>query len=162
MHEDLDSLDHDTKLAQALGNMLVAWARAETVLVHAYAVATGLHLNICAAAYYKIPTFDSRTKALLAIIDERPDPFPERAALKSPVSSLVTLSKTRNQWVHAVWVSKTGSKLTQIFNMGKDGPSRVATQITANAVRQHVTAVQAQSRKIERLSPIMIKRRTKT
>ena len=31
--DDLDNLDHDPKLAAALGNMVVAWARADTALV---------------------------------------------------------------------------------------------------------------------------------
>jgi len=159
MYEDLDSLDHDPELAQALGSMLAAWARAETTLVHAYAVATGLHLNLCSAAYYKIPTFEARAKVLLALIEERPDPFPERGTLMKAVSGLVALAPTRNRWVHAVWVSKAGSTLTHVFNMGKDGKSRVAQQITGNAVRQHVLAVQAKAREIEKLSSVVIKRR---
>jgi hypothetical protein len=75
---DIDNLGHAPDLAAALGNMVVAWARAETAIVKAYAVVTEMHYNVAAAAYYNIPTFESRTKALLAMIQDKPDPFPKR------------------------------------------------------------------------------------
>ena len=43
---DIDNLDHDQELAVALGNMVVAWARAETALVKAYTIVTSMHYNV--------------------------------------------------------------------------------------------------------------------
>ncbi len=157
---DIDNLDHDQELAVALGNMVVAWARAETALVKAYTIVTSMHYNVAAAAYYKIPTFESRTKALLAMIDDRPDPFTERDALRNATEALVNLAKARNAWVHGLWVSEKKTSVTMVFNMKQPSATRRAVQVTANAVRQHVRSVRQRTRDLEELSPTKIALRT--
>jgi hypothetical protein len=158
---DIDNLDHDPDLAVALGNMVVAWARAETALVKAYAVTTKMHYNIAAAAYYNIPTFESRTKALLAMVVDRPDPFPERTALRDATVALADLAKARNRWVHGLWVVlKKKPSVTQVFNMKQPSATRRAAQVTTNAVRQHVMAVRQRTADLEALSPTKIAKRT--
>lgn len=155
---DLAHLDHDPDLATALGNMVVAWARAETAIVMAYAVATKMHYNLAVSAYYNIPTFESRTKALLAVIDDRPDPFPERTELRAALEALVKLAKTRNTWVHGLWVSDKRTSVTHIFNMKQPSASRRAAQVTANAVRQHVKAVRQYTEDLMAFAPTQIAR----
>lgn len=155
---DLDNLDHDPELAQALGNMVVAWARTETALIKMLAYVTELHFNQAAAAYYAIPTFESRTNTLLALASEinSHTPIERFAEIADAVEGLKTLSSTRNEWVHAVWVSERGSKLVKTFNMKEGKSKRRAKQITANAVRQHITAVKHQRSVLEDISPIKI------
>jgi hypothetical protein len=153
---DIDNLDHDQELAAALGNMTVAWARAETALVKAYAVVTKMHYNVAAAAYYNITTFESRTKALLAMISDREDPFHERIAMRDATKALVKLAKARNAWIHGLWVFEKKTGVTKVFNMKQPSATRRASQVTANAVRQHVNAVRQRTRDLEALSPTKI------
>ncbi|MEZ5842734.1 MAG: hypothetical protein R3D27_03245 [Hyphomicrobiaceae bacterium] len=153
---DLDSLDHDEKLAAALGNMVVAWARAETVLVKAYAHAMQVHYNMAASLYYNIPTFESRVKALRAIVSDRPHPFSDREPILQAVSALSELAATRNMWVHGLWVIDPKRKVTRLFNMKIGGAKRRSVQVTVNAVRQHVQAVRERSRELAALLPLSI------
>ena len=77
---DLDSLNHDPGIAEALGNMVVAWARAETQLANVFACVLEIHFNLAMAAFYRIPTFDARSKVLLAILKrgQAPNTTPSR------------------------------------------------------------------------------------
>lgn len=153
---DLDNLDHDSDLAAALGNMMIAWARAETAMVKAWAMVTDMHYNLAAAVYYNIPTFDSRTKALLAMIDDKVDPFPKRDALRDAVNAVSHLSRTRNSWVHGLWVLDTNTSVAHFFNMKQKSATRRATPVTANAVRQHASAVRDRARALAALTPVNI------
>jgi hypothetical protein len=157
---DLDNLDHDGELATALGNMVVAWARAETTMVQAYSAVSKMHYNLASAAYYNIPTFESRTKVILATIDEMPDPFPERESLRDAILALAKLAKTRNGWVHGLWVSDQKTSVTHVFNMKKGGTDRRAIQVTANAVQQHIKAVRQRAAELDRYAPVRIALRT--
>lgn len=155
---DLDNLDHDPQLAQALGNMVVAWARAETALIKILSLVTNLHYNEAAAAYYAMPTFESRTRALLSISEEIHSNRPINGYddIVRDTLSLRDLSSTRNEWVHAVWVSEHGSRLVKTFNMKEGKHKRRAKQITANAVNQHIKQVKRARDSLEKWSPIKI------
>lgn len=155
---DLENLDHAPDLAAALGNMVVAWARAETALVKAYALVTKLHYNEAASAYYNIPTFEARTKVLAALIAEIQShaPFAAAAPLDTAIAALVDLSKTRNEWVHAVWVCYPNASPVFTLNMKQSSKRRRVKQITATAVSNHVQAVTRQRRAIEALCPTKI------
>jgi len=159
---DLDNLDHAPDLAASLGNMVVAWARAETAIVKTYALVSKLHYNEAAAAYYAIPTFESRTKTLMALAEEinSQKPITHFDEIVAAIGSLVDLSKTRNAWIHGVWVCRKGSNLVHTFNMKQSPKTRRPKQITANAVREHTKAVRAQSRALEALSPVKIELRS--
>jgi hypothetical protein len=155
-YTDIDSLDHDPKLAQALGNMVVAWARAETVLVKLYAEVTGLHYNTAAVIYYKIPTFESRIRVLTGLIEEKQEPFPKRADMKKAVHKLAKLSSTRNHWVHGTWCCPTGTNDTVYFSMRLPASARSATPIKTSDVENHVAAVRKRTRNIKKFSNLKI------
>lgn len=81
-YHDLSNLNHDRSLAAALGDMVVAWAEAESVLCATLARVTGMNINMCTMGYYRIPTFESRRKYLEALMAEwnaappsKPQPF---------------------------------------------------------------------------------------
>jgi hypothetical protein len=57
---DIDDLDYDSELAKALGNMVIAWARAETALLFTFASIMDVRVNFAMFGYYKIPTFEAR------------------------------------------------------------------------------------------------------
>ena len=65
-YRTITGLSHDPKLAAALGDMIVAWAYAETVLINTLTRVLGSNLNKIQAGYYRIPTFESRVRFLNA------------------------------------------------------------------------------------------------
>jgi hypothetical protein len=115
-----------------------------------------MNYKLATAAYYNIHTFESRTKALLAMIRDKLDPFPERTALRIAVEALADSAKARNIWVHGLWVTYANGSVTKVFNMKQASDKRRATQVTANAVRQHVKAVREKTKEIEALCPTKI------
>ena len=139
--DDLDNLDHDPKLAAALGNMVVAWARAETALVKAYALVAKIHYNLAASAYYRIPTFESRVKVLLALIEEQQETVDRREELAKAVEKLAKLSSARNRWVHGLWIVERGTDHTLVIPMREPVSTRRGRQIKTHDVEDHVSAV---------------------
>jgi hypothetical protein len=157
-HLDLDNLDHDSDLANALGNMVVAWARAETVLVTVFAHVTGLHFNMATPAYYRIPTFEARSKVILALLPAWETKEKERRdKLIKAVEKLSALAATRNGWIHSVWCVIKGTSDTVIFDFRKpdDAPGR-RRAVKAHDVRDHVRAVLERTEAIEALVPLKI------
>jgi hypothetical protein len=62
----LRDLSHDPKLAEALGNMVVAWAYAEETLIFSLARVADINLNMALAGLHRLPTFESRIKFIRA------------------------------------------------------------------------------------------------
>lgn len=154
--DDLDNLDHDPGLAAALGNMVVAWARAETALVKAYALVAKIHYNLAASAYYRIPTFESRVKVLLALIEEQQDTVDRREELAKAVEKLAKLSSARNKWVHGLWMVERGTDHTFVIPMREPASTRRGRQIKAHDVEDHVSAVRRRTTDLEAFSPLTI------
>ena len=154
--DDLDNLDHDADLAVALGNMVVAWARAETALVKAYAVVAKIHYNLAASAYYRIPTFESRVKVLLALIDEQQEVVDRRDEIAKAVGKLAKLSSARNKWIHGLWIVERGTKKTLVIPMRDPASTRRGSQIKAHDVEDHVSAVRRRTTDLEAFSPLTI------
>ena len=73
----LTDLSHDPKLAEALGNMVIAWAYAEESLIGALSRISGMSLNKAQAGFYRIPTFESRIKFIRALITLATDDYSE-------------------------------------------------------------------------------------
>jgi hypothetical protein len=116
----LEDLSHDPKLAEALGNMVVTWAYAENTLLQVISRVTGAGLNMALAGYYRIPTFESRTKFLLAIISEWDTSHYDKDAIILRIEKLGKLASTRNRWVHGDWCSDLQKASTIIFNHRAD------------------------------------------
>lgn len=112
----LHDLSHDPELAAALGNMVIAWAHAEHILVSALSRISGIRLNMSLAGYYRIPTFESRVKFILALIpDWETDKF-DKDAIAKAIEKLSKLAATRNHWLHGDWCTNKDRTLTVIFN----------------------------------------------
>lgn len=88
----------------ALGNMIVAWSCAEHALVHAMANVTGMDLNQASKGFYRIPTFESRVKFILAMIPGWDADENQKQAFTKAIEALSGLAATRNSWVHNSWV----------------------------------------------------------
>ena len=112
----LEDLSHDPKLAEALGNMVVVWAHAEIVLFATLARVADISLNMAMSGYYHIPTFEARTKFIVALLrDWNPGRF-DNNKIQTSVKKLAKLASTRNHWVHGDWCANADKSETLIFN----------------------------------------------
>jgi hypothetical protein len=138
-------LKHDPKLAEALGHMVVVWSNVDQALVNLLHKMTTCSRPMASAAYYRIPTFESRIKVLLAVLREWKTETYDKEAIGRAVAKLSRLSKTRNGWVHGTWVKRNLTNHTFIFDYRAEagGPNR-RKPIKASDVTNHVEAVQRQ------------------
>jgi len=112
----IEDLSHDPKLAAAIGNMVVAWARAEIVLLSALSRIADINLNMSLAGYFRIPTFEARVKFILALIPEwKTDKF-DKDAITTAIEKLSKLASARNHWIHGDWCIDKARTQTVIFN----------------------------------------------
>ena len=151
---DIDNLDHDPKLAEALGNMVVAWARAETALVQVFSLVAGVHFNMATVACARIPTFESRTKVIRAMLKEWNVTSDRPKDLDRAITKLSGLSRTRNTLIHGIWCREKESGKTVLFDLrseeGTPGRRRLPS---AHDVANHSAAVRKRTEEIERLVP---------
>src|SRR5262245_6640315 len=111
---NIDNIEHEPALAQALGNMLVAWAFAEYALVDTTRCVLGIDSNMAWVGYYRIPTFEARVKFIRALITEWDQPQDVKDKVDTAVEKLSKLSMTRNGWVHGDWCSNEDRSETVI------------------------------------------------
>lgn len=150
---DVDNLDHDQQLAQAMGNMVTAWAAAETALVFVLAAICSLDVNAAIAGYYRIPTFEARTKFIRALIPEWKTTKFDKAAICSTIGKLNALATTRNEWVHGVWCMDRESKETFVFNFRREVGKGRRKPIKATDVATHSQAVRSRTNELHALVP---------
>lgn len=139
---DLDDIEHDHEIAMALGNMVVAWTHAETMLVMTLARITSMDRNRATIGYYRIPTFEARIKFLRAILIDWKDPEYDNAAIDRAIIKLSGLSRARNHWIHCVWSRHKQTGETVIFDFrSPDGSKDRCRPVNAAAIKNHVDAV---------------------
>ncbi len=157
-HYDLDNLDHDPELAVAIGNMIIAWSRAETSLVNVFSLVTGTDFNLATIAYYRIPSFEARCKVVLAVLEAwQLRPPARRDALVKHVQKLRSLAKTRNDWVHGLWCLDGASQKTVVFDFRQSEETTDRRRIVkAHDVLDHVRAVRKRTGQISELVPLKI------
>ena len=150
---DIDNLDHDNALAIALGNMVVAWARAEAVLSFVLAAVCGLDANMATIGYYRIPTFEARTKFLRALITEWQTDKYDKEAISTAITKLNALARSRNDWVHGLWCLNDETQETMIFDFRRDVEKGRRKPVKAGDVAQHVLAVRLKTNELHHLIP---------
>ncbi|WP_075290204.1 hypothetical protein [Pararhizobium arenae] len=123
---DINNLEDYPDVAAALGNMVVAWADAETAMVFALAAVMGSSANMSMMGYYRIPTFEARVKFILALVDEwETDKF-DRPEIAKAIKSISGISGTRNGWVHGIWSANKNTKELVVFNLrAREGNGRM-------------------------------------
>lgn len=143
----LQDLSHDPKLAEALGNMVIAWAHAEIVLFSAFARIAGIGLNMAMEAYHRIPTFESRVKFTLALLGEWKSAKFDKDEIEKAIEKLAKLAKTRNHWVHGDWCADDARTETVIFNHRAhiNSPER-RKPVKAADIVNHYSAVQQRAK----------------
>jgi hypothetical protein len=152
-YRDITSFDHDPELATALGNMVAAWAYAESTLCCVLARVSGMNINMAIMGFYRIPTFESRRKFIQALLVEwqKPGKYDKEAIVKE-VDAISDLSGTRNDWVHGVWCINTDKPSeSAIFDFRKLENKGRRKEVKAPDVRNHVAAVVARSKRLSAL-----------
>ena len=139
-YEDIWDLDHDPDLAEALGNLLIVWAAAESRLVWVLSLVFQMDVNRAVEAYHRIPTFDSRTKVIRSLLATWKTKKYKPNEIAKVVAALSRLSKTRNAWVHGTWVKAEDGSSTAIINF-RDKPMERGKTIKVADVDNHLEAV---------------------
>lgn len=134
-----------------ISRMVVTWAWAETLMANTFACASNAHFNDVAPAFYRIPTFEARTKFLRALLEEWATTKFDRDAIDRVIEVLSRLSKTRNGWVHATWCRDADSGVTALVDMRSQNPVR---PVKAQDVLIHVAAVRTQATRLAKLIPL--------
>jgi hypothetical protein len=144
----INNLNHDPELARALGDMVIAWARADTTLVMSLSAITGAPMHMAELGYYRIPSFEARVKMLRAMIPEWQNNNAD--ALEKALGKLNNLAHTRNGWVHNCWVISKEDNKTFCIDFRKD-PSNRSKPVKASDVRHHAESVISRVTEIEDL-----------
>lgn len=143
----LKDLKEYPDLAKSLGNMVIAWAYAENVLIEAMARISNMSLHMSQYSYYRIPTFESRVKFIHSLLEEwNPNNF-DKDLIGKAITSLSKLSSSRNQWVHGDWCEIVEPKKEAvIFNhrLPPGSPDR-RKPVKAADVDNHCEAVLSRS-----------------
>lgn len=151
--EDIWDLDHDPELAEALGNLFIVWAAAESRMVWILAATCNLDINQANEAYYRIPTFDPRTNVIRALLAQWHTKKYKPEEIAKVVARLSRLSKTRNGWVHGVWMKREGGDDTAVINF-RAAPGKERGKLVKVAdVDNHLEAVRAQISQLYKFLP---------
>jgi hypothetical protein len=139
----LRDFKHDPDLAIALGNMVAVWSNAEQALVNLLHKMGQLPYSMASSAYYKIPTFEARTKVLRGMLCEWDTEQFDVKAIDRGILKLNALARTRNKYVHWTYLVMNGTGETWICNYRRPSgdPDRME-KLTASSVLNHVAAVE--------------------
>lgn len=150
--DDIWDLDHDPELAEAIGNLIVVWAAAESRLVWVLSIVCQVDINRANEIYHQMPTFDSRIKVLRAFLADWRSKKYKVAEIARVMAALSRLSKTRNHWVHGSWMKAEDSDLTVIVNFRAKRDQR-GKVIKVADVDNHLEAVRTQISRLYDLVP---------
>lgn len=152
-YRDLKTLKHDPDLAQALGNMVIAWAYAETILCKTLARVSDMNINMATMGFYRIPTFEARRKFIQALLLEwkKHDEY-DKAAIEKEVDAISDLSGTRNDWIHGVWCFNINKMAeTVIFDFRRSEHKGRLKPVKAGDVQNHADVVVKRAKKLDDL-----------
>jgi hypothetical protein len=132
------------RIATALGDMILAWSRAELAQINCMGAMLGVDEDKACKLYSRLPTFRQRSLALLALIEL----YPRFEAVKKPLLKLNGLSKTRNDLVHGFYV-KDGFGDVRVVDLKAplDHDER-SKPVVAFDVHQHAYTVRVWTKKL--------------
>lgn len=141
---DIDNLAHAPRIAEALGNVMIAWAKAETMLSWAFARVFEIHPNRAFHGFYRIPTFEARIKVIIGMLDQWETTIYDKARIADVIGRISQKSLTRNAWVHGIWCKNMRSDETVIFRFREpEGLGRRITPIRIADIENHLAALRA-------------------
>lgn len=151
--DDISNLNNHPEVAQALGNMLVAWSFAETAIQFALASVCDIPVNQAMMGYYRIPTFEARVKFILAMIPEWDTAKHDKAAIHETIEAISGLAGTRNNWVHNVWSTRQGTGEPVVINLRASENNGRVKAVKAHDINQHAETVIKHAKALRKLIP---------
>jgi hypothetical protein len=148
---DIDNLDHAEDIATALGQMVVAWAKAEVILSMCFARVMGIEPNRAFSPFYRIPTFESRVKVILAMIDGWGKTPYDKDKIRGLVEKISAQSEARNSWVHGIWSKNDANDDTVIFRFRKPTGKGRMMPIRVQDIHNHLIALRATVEELGRI-----------
>jgi hypothetical protein len=136
---DISSLAGEQEIAHHLGDLVVVWAYAESALSLTLARATGMGGNMAIAAYYKIPTFEARTKVIRALIENWKTSEFDKSQIFDLVEKLNSLSAARNKWIHGIWARN--NRIKKLYTLTFRYKSKKWSPASANDIAHHNATV---------------------
>jgi hypothetical protein len=150
---DLWDLQGHDDIAIALGNMVIAWQTAETQILFAMIAVTGMSSNQALDSFYRIPTFESRTKFVqAAILEWKPKKY-DKEAISKAIAAISTLAATRNNWIHNAWSRGNVDGKIVVFNMRAALDKGRIKPVKAHDIRLHTATVIERARELKALLP---------
>lgn len=141
-------------IATALGDMMIAWSRAEVALTNALAVMIGMEEYEASRIYVQLPNFHSSIKLLNALIDVNPKFDP----LTRPISKLNRLAGTRNSFVHGFYIYSETGKVRVVDRRVPEEEEGRSKPVSAHDIHQHAHNVRVATKLLtERISPLIDK-----
>ena len=134
------SAEDNADLANAIGDVILAWTAAEFDLVAMMAAMLNVPFAQASQAYHQISNFRGRTHSIYALIAcskgfEGFKPF---------VAKYSRLSKTRNGIVHGGFIQSKASPEIRRIRLNEPSDSHHRSIVTKpNDIRQHANAVRA-------------------
>ncbi len=150
---DISNLDQHPDVAQALGDMIVAWSYAETAIQFAMASICDIPVNQAMMGYYRIPTFESRVKFLQAMIPEWKTTKHDKTAIATTIDAIAGLSGTRNNWVHSVWSTSQETGEPVVINLRAHEAKGRVKPVKAHDIRHHADTVVKHAKALRKLVP---------
>jgi len=148
----IDDFKKDPLLAQAVGDMVIAWSRADIALFSTFARIAGIRLNMAMESWSRIPTFESRTKFLHGLLQEWDTKEFDGGAISRSIEKLSRLAKTRNGWVHGDWCYDEDQKIFVVFNHRLHPTHKERGKpVKVNEVATHCQALRVAYRELEKL-----------
>jgi len=146
----LPNLQKYPDVANALGEMLIAWARMDGALIGALARTSGANLHQMQRGFHHLPTFETRIRFIRSLISEWPASGFDRDAIDKCIEKIGKLASARNHWVHGDWCDDTTQNLPVMFN---HRTQQIATMTTVRAhdINSHVQAVRERTEELETL-----------
>lgn len=139
----ISNIDFAPDIAQALGEIMVAWSYIESVLLGLLNCLTRTRYSQSAAIFYSIPTFAGRVTLIKNIIETHHSlTKPECEEILQAIEAVRGLSGTRNSYVHHAWAVTSDFSSVVLFDYTAEpnGPNRRKT-VKSNDMRQHADAV---------------------
>jgi hypothetical protein len=146
----LAGLDDYPKVAAALGEMVVAWSRAERALVAIVMTVSGLSWEMANAALVSLPTYDARSKMICGMLKQWKTETHSPSAMLFEMKKLDALAETRERWLHSLWVQQHGKekRIFAIDNRRGIANSERAKAVKAQDIRNHIEALNGRAEKL--------------
>ena len=139
-------------IATAFGEMVLAWANAENVMLFTFSHAAQIDANLALLTYYRIPTFEARTKVIVSLLSEPKCQLANRTVVLAAAEKLAKLAQARNAWIHGnFW---TDGKTVVSFDYRLQSHKPRTRPIKSNDINLHVDAVRQRTKDLEALLPM--------